>query len=141
MSASEKTPDFGRHAVVAIIVEQSRYLVIRRSEFVRAPGLLCFPGGGIEADEDFERAIRRELMEELQLEIVSTQHVWTSMTKWGTKLEWLFCERSLNSVPIPSPQEVSEVLWLNEESIRNRMDLLGSLPDFFEAKDVGEFQL
>ena len=49
MSFNENTQDFGRHAVVAIIVEQSKYLVIRRSAFVRAPGLLCFPGGGIEA--------------------------------------------------------------------------------------------
>lgn len=141
MSFNEKTKDFGRHAVVAIIVEQSKYLVIRRSAFVRAPGLLCFPGGGIEANEDFETAIRRELMEELQLPVFSTRHIWSSVTKWGTKLEWLVCQRSLNTVPIPTPEEVAEVIWLPEASIRSRSDLLGSLPDFFVAKDAGEFQL
>ena len=141
MSSGENPPDHGRHAVVAIIVEQSKYLVIRRSEFVRAPGLLCFPGGGIEVNEDFEAAIRRELMEELQLELIATQHLWTSVTKWGTKLEWLFCQRSSASVPVPSPEEVSEVHWLDEAEIRERTDLLGSLPDFFAAKDAGEFQL
>ncbi len=141
MSFNASTQDFGRHAVVAIIVEQSKFLVIRRSAFVRAPGLLCFPGGGIEADEDFEAAIRRELMEELQLPVVSTRHIWSSVTKWGTKLEWLVCQRSLNTVPIPTPEEVAEVIWLPEASIRSRSDLLGSLPDFFLAKDAGEFQL
>jgi 8-oxo-dGTP diphosphatase len=141
MSANEISPDFGRHAVVAIIVEQSKFLVIRRSEFVRAPGLLCFPGGGIEANEDFETAIRRELMEELQLQIVATRHIWTSVTRWGTKLEWLVCQRNLSMAPIPTPEEVAEVLWLPEANIRSRSDLLGSLPDFFAAKDTGEFQL
>ena len=103
MSSNENTPDRGRHAIVAIIVEQSKYLVIRRSEFVRAPGLLCFPGGGIEANEDFETAIRRELIEELQLQVVTARHIWRSVTRWGTKLEWLVCQRNLDTVPIPTP--------------------------------------
>ena len=126
---------------MAIIVEQSEYLVIRRSEWVRAPGLICFPGGGIEANEDFDSAIRRELVEELQLQVNNTKHIWSSVTRWGTRLEWLVCERNPNSIPIPSPEEVSEVLWLSEEKIRNRLDLLGSLPDFFAAKDAYKFYL
>ena len=138
---SESAPDHGRHAVVAVIIEQSHFLVIRRSEFVRAPGLLCFPGGGIEANEDFESAIRRELSEELGLRIEVTQHVWTSVTRWGTKLEWLLCERDPRNAPVPAPEEVAEVHWLTESDLRNRSDLLGSIPDFFNAKDAGEFQL
>ena len=140
-SVSESAPDYGRHAVVAVIFEQSHFLVIRRSEFVRAPGLLCFPGGGIEGCEDFESAIRRELSEELGLRIEVTQHVWTSVTRWGTRLEWLECKRDLRSVPVPAPQEVAEVHWLTESDLRYRSDLLGSIPDFFKAKDAGEFQL
>ncbi len=86
LGSNNKTPDRGRHAVVAVIIEQSQFLVIRRSEIVRAPGLLCFPGGGIEENEDFESAIRRELSEELQLQVVVSQHIWTSVTRWGTQL-------------------------------------------------------
>ncbi len=133
--------DRGRHAVVAVIMEQSCFLVIRRSEFVRAPGLLCFPGGGIEANEDFESAIRREMLEELSLKVEVTQHVWTSVTRWGTKLEWIVCKRQPECVPVPAPEEVAEVHWLTESDLRSRSDLLGSLPDFFSAKDAGEFQL
>ncbi len=138
---TENTPDRGRHAVVAVIIEQSQFLVIRRSELVRAPGLLCFPGGGIEANEDFESAIRRELVEELGLQVIVSQHIWTSVTKWGTRLEWLICRRILHSVPVPAPEEVAEVHWLEEAELRSRPDLLGSIPDFFAAKDAGEFQL
>ncbi len=137
----ENRSDQGRHAVVAVIIEDARYLVIRRSQFVKAPGLLCFPGGGIEGDEDFEAAMRREMMEELALSIEVVRHVWSSSTRWGTKLEWLVCKREANSSPVPSPDEVAEVMWLEESDLRMRRDLLGSLPDFFSAKDAREFQL
>lgn len=140
-STKENTLEKGRHAVVAVIIEQSQFLVIRRSKFVRAPGLLCFPGGGIEANEDFESAIRREMLEELFLPVEVTQHVWTSVTRWGTKLEWIVCKRNPECVPVPAPQEVAEVHWLTEPDLRSRSDLLGSIPEFFFAKDAGEFQL
>lgn len=140
MSSSLRS-DQGRHAVVAVILESSRYLVIRRSQLVKAPGLLCFPGGGIEGDEDFEAAIRREMMEELGLPIEVVKHLWTSTTRWGTRLEWLACRREANCIPIPAPAEVAEVLWLGESDLRNRPDLLGSIPDFFLAKDAGRIQL
>jgi len=133
--------DDGRHAVVAVIVEQSRFLVIRRSEFVRAPGLICFPGGGIENGEDFEEAIRREMREELLLEVDVMEHLWASVTRWGTKLEWLLCRRQPNSDPIPTPAEVAEVMWLSHSELKERPDLLGSLPDFFEALRKREFTL
>jgi len=137
----EITPDRGRHAVVAIIVEESRFLVIRRSEFVRAPGLLCFPGGGIEAGENFETAVKREAFEELGLNVEVANHLWSSTTLWGTKLEWLVCKRGHLQVPCPNPEEVSEVHWMKESELRCRSDLLGSLPDFFAAKDRSDFAL
>jgi 8-oxo-dGTP pyrophosphatase MutT (NUDIX family) len=141
MTSVEITPDRGRHAVVAIIIEESRFLVIRRSEFVKAPGLLCFPGGGIEAGEDFETAVRREAFEELGLNVDVVKHLWSSKTLWGTKLEWLVCTRAIHQEPSPNPEEVSEVHWMEESELRSRADLLGSLPDFFAAKDRCVFVL
>jgi 8-oxo-dGTP diphosphatase len=141
MPPVESRPDRGRHAVVAIIIEESRFLVIRRSEFVRAPGLLCFPGGGIEAGEDFETAVKRESFEELGLNVDVVKHIWSSKTHWGTKLEWLVCNRALHQEPCPNPEEVSEVHWMEERELRRRSDLLGSLPDFFAAKDRNVFVL
>ena len=141
MAPVEITPDRGRHAVVAIIIEESRFLVIRRSELVRAPGLLCFPGGGIEFGEDFETAVKREAFEELTLNVDVIKHLWSSETLWGTKLEWLVCTRTIHQEPTPNLDEVSEIHWLNEAELRSRKDLLGSLPDFFSAKDRGDFVL
>jgi 8-oxo-dGTP pyrophosphatase MutT (NUDIX family) len=141
MKQQNSTPDRGRHGVVAVIQEDSRYLVIRRSQFVRAPNLLCLPGGGIELGESFEQAIHRELHEELELSVTVERHIWTSTTNWGTRLEWMLCSRHPESNPRPNPDEVAEVLWLQAEEMRHRSDLLGSLPEFLDAVGRGEIQL
>lgn len=133
--------DQGRHAVVGILHENDRFLVIRRSQLVRAPGLICFPGGGIEPGEDFETAVRRELMEELRLQVHVHEHLWTSVTRWGTRLEWLFCSRDRNHEPLANPDEVSEVLWLGAHELKFRDDLLGSMPDFLMAIESGSIIL
>lgn len=133
--------DQGRHAVVGILHENDQFLVIRRSHLVRAPGLICFPGGGIEPGEDFETAVRRELMEELQLQVQVHQHLWTSVTRWGTRLEWLYCSRDTNHVPVANPDEVAEVLWLGVQELKFRDDLLGSMPDFLRAIESGSITL
>jgi 8-oxo-dGTP diphosphatase len=131
--------DAGRHAVVGIIHEQGHFLVIRRSQMVRAPGLICFPGGGIEAGEDFETAIRREFLEELQLPVAVHEHIWTTETRWGTRLEWLVCSRDMNLEPRANPNEVEEVMWMGLDHLATRDDLLGSMPEFIAAVREGRF--
>ena len=130
-----------RHGVVGVCLEGDRYLVIRRSQLVRAPGLLCFPGGHIEAEETFEQAIKREMVEELALPVTVVEHLWSSVTRWGTHLEWMCIRRNPLDQPIANPAEVAEVLWLTEAELLGGLDVLGSVPDFFEAKYAGEFQL
>lgn len=131
--------DQGRHAVVGILYEDRHFLVIRRSQFVRAPGLICFPGGGIEAGEDLQSAVKRELMEELNLPVEVLRHAWTSQTRWGTRLEWMVCRRDRQDEPSPNPQEVEECLWMSVEMLEGRVDLLGSMPDFIAGVKAGAF--
>lgn len=54
---AEGTVKVVRHGVVAVVVENRRWLVIRRSQCVVAPGKYCFPGGGIETAETEEQAL------------------------------------------------------------------------------------
>ncbi len=132
-------PQGVRHGVVAVCFESDHYLVIRRSQSVRAPGMLCFPGGHIEINETFEQAIIREMDEELSLPIIVREHLWSSVTSWGTKLEWMLIERDAAQTPIPNPLEVAEVMWMREAELLGGLDVLGSVPDFFEAKYNGLF--
>ncbi|MFM8189542.1 MAG: NUDIX hydrolase [Pirellula sp.] len=138
-SDSGASRDQGRHAVVGILYEDRHFLVIRRSQFVRAPGLICFPGGGIEPGEDVDTAVKRELMEELSLPVEVLGHVWTSQTRWGTKLEWMVCRRDPGHQPKPNLEEVEEFLWMSVEMLEGRTDLLGSMPDFLASVKAGSF--
>lgn len=121
------------HGAVAVLVEEQRFLVIRRSPQVRAPNLLCFAGGTIETGESPEQAIVRELREELSLEARAIQHLWQSRTSWGTQLEWILVERHLHSTPVANPAEVAEWMWLSAVDLLAHPDLLPSVPAFFSA--------
>lgn len=130
-----------RHGAVAVVVEDERFLVIRRSRFVRAPNLLCFAGGTIETGETPHLAIVRELREELSLESQVQEHIWQSRTAWGTLLEWLLVERQHNSNPVANSAEVAEWMWLNPQELLEHPDLLPSVPAFFRAWAKGEVNL
>ena len=75
-----------RRGVVAVVVRDGRFLVIRRSQQVVAPGAFCFPGGGIEPGETEEAALVRELREELDVLVRPIRLVWRSLTPWNVAL-------------------------------------------------------
>lgn len=129
------------HGAVAVLVEDEKFLVIRRSEFVRAPNLLCFVGGTIEAGETPEEAIVREAEEEVSLKVKAIEQIWQSKTRWGTLLEWVVVERLESKPPTPNPSEVAECMWLTAEELLHHPDLLPSVPAFYAAWAKGEFSL
>jgi 8-oxo-dGTP diphosphatase len=130
-----------RRGAVAVIVENGSFLVIRRSQFVRAPDLLCFAGGTIERGETPQQAIERELIEELNLQAKATDHIWQSVTGWGTKLEWVLVDRHPDSQPVANLSEVAEWMWLDPPALLNHPKLLPSVPAFFNAWARQQFKL
>lgn len=129
------------HGVVAIVPEEHKFLVIRRSALVRAPNMLCFAGGTIEPGETPEQAIVRELEEELGLAATPLEHIWQSRTAWGTLLEWVLVKRHENSQPVANAAEVAEWMWIGGDELLVRPDLLPSVPAFFKAWAAKEFRL
>ncbi len=129
------------HGAVAVIVENGKFLVIRRSAKVRAPNLLCFAGGTIEQGETPERAIVRELEEELSLESTVVNQIWQSRTGWGTLLEWILVERVPGSEPVANPDEVGAWYWFTGQELLDQPSLLPSVPAFYKAWADGAFQL
>lgn len=102
-------------------------LVIRRSEFVAAPGALCFPGGGVELDESPVEALCREFREEVGIEVRVVRFLTEWQTPTGVPLYWYSAEtkeRDPDALEIVvQPREVAGFEW------RALVDLLDD-PDF-----------
>jgi 8-oxo-dGTP pyrophosphatase MutT (NUDIX family) len=133
-----ETPEIRKRGVVAVIVRGGRLLVIRRSETVRAPGMYCFPGGGIEAGESEETELRREMQEELHAIVEPVQPIWRYVTSWGVDLAWWLAHMPDGVKPIPNPAEVAEVQWLTPSEIEALPRLLESNLQFLEGVKRGE---
>jgi 8-oxo-dGTP pyrophosphatase MutT (NUDIX family) len=135
MAESDSQPP--RRGVVAVILRGEQFLVIRRSQHVRAPGMHCFPGGAIEPGESEEEALCRELSEELDLSAQPLRRLWESVTPWNVALTWWLAGIDAQALPIPNPLEVESFHWLTAAEIRALPNLLASNLEFLEAWERG----
>jgi 8-oxo-dGTP pyrophosphatase MutT (NUDIX family) len=130
-------PEPQRHGVVAVVIRNGGFLVIRRSQHVRAPLRHCFPGGSIEPGEDEPAAVRRELLEELALEATPQRLLWRSTTPWNVALAWWLAEIEPAAALVANPLEVESFAWLTADEIRKLPDLLASNREFLDAWESG----
>ena len=125
----QPTVPYRKRGVVGVIVRGDQFLVIRRSQHVRAPGMYCFPGGTIEADEAEEQAIVRELLEELSVVVRPARRLWESTTAWNVHLAWWLLELDAAAVIEPNPLEVESWEWRTPEEMLT-LPLLASNVEF-----------
>lgn len=64
-----------KRGVIGILRDRGRYLLVRRAPGVRRGGHWCFPGGHLEPGENARQAVRRELLEELGVEVWPAQRL------------------------------------------------------------------
>ena len=133
--------DFPKRAAVAVIVDGPKFLTILRSQSVRAPGQICFPGGGIEVAESPQAATVREMREELGLDVTAQKEIWKSVSPRGLEIHWWKTVIEKGQTLIPNPDEVASFSWLSAREIIARSNLLASNRRFFEALENGEFSI
>ena len=136
---SEGSITIRKRGVVAVIARDNRLLVIRRSQLVRAPGMHCFPGGGIEPGEQEAEAVVREMQEELNAAIKAVRPLWRYVTSWGVDLAWWLADLPPEAELIHNPAEVEAFYWLSIDEIRALPKLLESNLQFLDAHERGEF--
>src|ERR1700716_3343963 len=122
-----------RRGAVAVIVRDSRVLVIRRSANVVAPGAFCFPGGHIEPGESEEQALVRELREELGVTVRPVRRLWRSLTPWQVELAWWLAEVNPHEPLVPNPQEVASIHWVTPGEMSSLAELLESNREFLSS--------
>lgn len=136
-----RPPAAVRRGAVAVVVRERRFLVIRRSALVVAPGAFCFPGGGIEGHESEAEAIVREFQEELGAAVEPLRLIWRSTTRWNVELAWWNAELPAGTTLVPNPAEVESIHWLHSEEMLATEGLLESNRQFLAALAQGQFAL
>jgi mutator protein MutT len=62
--------------VIGIILNGNKFLVERRSLDEKVdPGIVCLPGGHVRINESMEEALKRELREELDIEVKGSKFI------------------------------------------------------------------
>lgn len=130
-----------KRGAVAVVVRDCRFLVIKRSTQVVAPGAFCFPGGGIEGQESEAEALVREFQEELGAVVKPLRLVWRSTTRWNVELAWWQGELHGDATLAPNPAEVESVHWLRAEEMLVAENLLESNRLFLAALAEGQISL
>jgi len=118
-----------------------QFLAIKRSQTVRAPGKICFPGGGVEVGETIQQALIREMSEELNIVVTPLEFVWQSHSVRGFELNWWKADLGDGQLITPNDEEVESFHWMTKTEMVAAPDLLDSNVDFFAAHDLGEFEL
>lgn len=104
--------------IVACCRADGRWLLVRRAEGLRrAPGLVGFPGGQVEAGETQEQTLVREMQEELAAEVRPIRPFWEAddqvpgFTLYGWLAELVTPIEQLRA----NADEVAEILWLTSD--------------------------
>lgn len=124
---------------MAVVRQGEKFLVIRRSQSVPAPGRFCFPGGGIDADETETQALVREIQEELGVALQPLRRLWSSTTSWGVQLVWWLAHLDEGAILVPNPAEVESIHWLSAGEMLELAELLESNREFLAAMAAGRF--
>ena len=109
-----------KHIGVAVIANsQGNLLIDRRLEQGLMGGLWEFPGGKIEANESVEACIRREVREELGLEIEVREHLITiahDYLRFRVTLIVHYCHYLGGQ---PQTLECQDIRWVTVEELDN----------------------
>ncbi|ALF56406.1 DNA mismatch repair protein MutT [Nostoc piscinale CENA21] len=110
------------HKIIGVAViwnDQQQILIDRRRQQGAMGGLWEFPGGKIEPGETIEECIRREIAEELGIEVVVKDHLITidhTYTHLRVTLTVHHCHLLSG---IPQPLECEEVRWVSLDELEN----------------------
>ncbi|PYS55464.1 MAG: 8-oxo-dGTP diphosphatase MutT [Acidobacteria bacterium] len=98
--------------VAAVIRDNGKILITQRFDHVHLPGLWEFPGGKVEAGESLEAALKREIREELGLEIAVEDEIFTIEHEYPTKTVRLHFFNCSIIEGDPQPIEVADLRWV-----------------------------
>jgi 8-oxo-dGTP diphosphatase len=101
----------------ALIVQEGRYLLTQRRAGVHLGGFWEFPGGKRESDESLEDCLRRELREELDIEIAQPVPFRVIRHDYPEKAVELHFFRCSILSGLPRPLGCADLRWVAPEEL------------------------
>ena len=99
--------------VAAVIRDQERFLACRRAPHKSLAGKWEFPGGKVESLETDEKALAREILEELGVEVSIDQFLIETSQKQGeSKIEMFTYLASLRTETPTQSSDHDQMKWL-----------------------------
>ena len=124
------------HAVAGLIMRDGKLLVAERPEGKPYSGYWEFPGGKVEENEGCEEAVKRELREELGIDVVRTERWFEHLHAYPDKtvlLElWLVTEFTGE----PRGVENQQLRWATYEEILHLQLLEGNFAIMSQIKSL-----
>ena len=104
-------------AIVAVITNSGKVLLIQRAPSVRGAGYWAPVSGEVEPGESQVGAVAREAMEEVGLTVRPLRKVWENISSRGTfRLHWWLAEYIAGELVL-NMREVSDARWLTADEI------------------------
>lgn len=106
-----------RVVVVAAVIEQEdRFLLTRRQHGVHLAGFWEFPGGKVSDGESHAAALRREIQEELDTDVVVRDLVLETSHEYPERTVTLFFYRC-DLLATPRPMIGQEMAWVSRAEL------------------------
>jgi 8-oxo-dGTP diphosphatase len=124
------------HAVAGLVMRDGKLLVAERPEGKPYSGFWEFPGGKIEADESGDAAIRRELQEELGIDVIQADCWFEHLHAYPDKTVLLELWRVTEFSGEPEGRENQVLRWVTFEEILHLPLLEGNLAILSQIKSL-----
>lgn len=124
------------HAVAGLIMRDGKLLVAERPQGKPYSGYWEFPGGKVEEDEAGDVAIKRELHEELGIEVIQADRWFEHLHAYPDKTVYLELWRVTEFSGEPKGLENQVLRWVSFEEILHLQLLEGNLAFLSQIKSL-----